>query len=98
MEVPEFLAAFRFSNKRDFQFHRRIHPKPKLFPTFISAAFPTLNLSIISSQENNKYKCVSNEKRWYDHGRDEECSAECPGVDLKRDALVVGIEKINRAP
>ena len=97
MEVPKFSQPFASRTGVIFSFIR-IHPKLKLFPILYitdvsAAAFPTLNLSIVSSQENNEYKCVSNEKRRYDHGRDEECSAECPRVDVKRDALVVGIEK-----
>ena len=38
------------------------------------------------------------EKRWHDHRRNVERRAKEPRIYFKHDAIVVGVEKVDRAP
>jgi hypothetical protein len=41
---------------------------------------------------------VGDEKRWHDHRRNVERRAKKSWLEFKHDAVVVGVEKVDRAP
>jgi hypothetical protein len=48
--------------------------------------------------KKQEYENMSDKKRRYDHGRDVERGAEFSWVNTKCKALIVRVEKIDRAP